>query len=330
MAHLVAALNAAYDEDEDRGFVKKRVLALALTVGAVAFVNFALALIGVVPVVAERIELGVVGTVVVWVVRWGLLLVAMMIALAALYRWAPARDAAKFRWTSPGALVATIIWLIASALFSLYVSKFGSYNETYGSLGAVVVLMLWLQLTALVVVLGAELNAELERQTRRDLGRRRCLATPVLGLVNARILRRRCHHIRDEGLQEAGCDWQCASRSVAASRCSSITSFPSRMAPTGIANEQPGCSSLTATTPHLVRTIPRRPHCQSDGRRRLVVRPGGHPPAMSDPNPEPVVEDTDEKYSSVDADNVVEDAKELFEQHHEGPPRMANPEAGPS
>jgi membrane protein len=189
MAHLVEALNAAYDEDEDRGFVKKRGLALVLTVGAVVFMAFALTIIGVVPVVVDRIGLGTVGSVIVWILRWVVLLLSMMIALAVLYRWAPDRDAPRFRWVSPGAVFATVIWLIVSGLFSIYVSNFGSYNETYGTLGAVVVLMLWLHLTALVVILGAELNAELERQTRRDsttgppeaLGRRGAYAADTVG-----------------------------------------------------------------------------------------------------------------------------------------------------
>lgn len=166
VSNLITALNVAYDEEETRGFLRKRGLALALTVGAILFLIFALTVIAVVPALVD--DLGVVGTVLAWVVRWVVLLGAMLVALAVVYRFGPDRDAPRWVWASPGALVATVVWLIASGLFSIYVSNFGSYNETYGSLGAVVVLMLWLQISALVVVYGAELNAELERQTARD------------------------------------------------------------------------------------------------------------------------------------------------------------------
>src|SRR5688572_12463308 len=103
--------------------------------------------------------------------RWPILGIAFVIALAVLYRFAPSRDEPRWRWVSWGAVVATVLWLVGSALFSWYVSNFGSYNETYGSIGAVAVLMMWLWLSALIVLLGAELNAELEHQTRRDTTR---------------------------------------------------------------------------------------------------------------------------------------------------------------
>jgi membrane protein len=91
-----------------------------------------------------------------------------MTTIAAIYRIGPSRNPAKWRWISWGAAAATLLWLAASALFSLYVTSFGNFNETYGSLGAVIVLMLWLYLTAFFILLGAELDAELEHQTRRD------------------------------------------------------------------------------------------------------------------------------------------------------------------
>ena len=159
MKHLVDALNAAYDEDEGRGFVKVRALSLAFTVGAVVFVLFAVGVITVVPAVVD-------GPIA--LLRWPLLGAAFVGAIAVLYRYAPSRDEPEWRWTTPGALAATALWLAASGLFSLYVGNFGSYNETYGSLGGVVVVMLWLFLTAAVVLFGAELDAELERQTTYD------------------------------------------------------------------------------------------------------------------------------------------------------------------
>jgi membrane protein len=168
MSHLIDAINTAYDEDETRGFVRRRGLSLLLTVGAIGFVLFALAGIAVVPAVAEAANLGVVGSVLVQVVRWVVLFGGLLVGLAVLYRWAPDRDAPRWAWSSPGAIMAAVGWLVVSMLFSLYVSNFGSYNETYGSLGAIVVVMMWLYLSALVVVLGAELNTELERQTEHD------------------------------------------------------------------------------------------------------------------------------------------------------------------
>jgi membrane protein len=101
-------------------------------------------------------------------IRWTLLLIAMSVMLAVLYRIAPDRRAPKFRWVSVGALVATVIWLLASFGFSIYVENFGSYGETYGALAGVVVLLLWLWITMFVVLFGAEINAESEHQTTAD------------------------------------------------------------------------------------------------------------------------------------------------------------------
>jgi membrane protein len=168
MAHLMEAINAAYDEAETRSFVQRRGLALAFTVGAIAFILVAVGAITVLPALLADTGLGAAGRITAGVARWILLLVGMMLALAVLYRYAPDRDEPRWSWTTPGALVATLVWLVASAVFAIYAGNFGKYNETYGSLGAVVVLMLWLFITALAVVLGAELNAALERQTLED------------------------------------------------------------------------------------------------------------------------------------------------------------------
>jgi hypothetical protein len=118
-----------------------------------------------------------------------LLLLLMLVGLALLYRYGPDRDDPKWIWASPGAVVATALWLAGSALFAVYTANFGKYNETYGSLGVVVVVMLWLYISALSVLLGAEINSELERQTVKDtteggpqpMGRRRATAADSLG-----------------------------------------------------------------------------------------------------------------------------------------------------
>lgn len=171
MKHLIEALNAAYDEEEGRGFLEVRGLSLLLTVGAVVFLLVAFGVVAIVPTLLEGSALDDAGRIAIQVLRWPALALAFGSALAVLYRYGPSRDDAEWRWVTPGAGVATILWLVGSGLFSLYVSRFGTYDETYGSLGSVVVAMLWLFLTALVVVLGAELDAETERQTSRDTTR---------------------------------------------------------------------------------------------------------------------------------------------------------------
>lgn len=168
IAGLVEAVNLAYDEEETRGFVKKRGLALLLTLGFLLFLAVAVGLVAVLPAVLDQLGLGVVAEVAVQVARWGGLVVLMIVALGVVYRVGPDRDSARASWVSTGAVTATLLWVAASVGFSLYVDNFGSYGETYGSLAGVVVLLLWLWITALVVLLGAELNAEAEAQTIRD------------------------------------------------------------------------------------------------------------------------------------------------------------------
>ena len=189
MGHLVEAINIAYDEEETRGWVKRRLLAILLTLGATIFIVLAVGLIAVLPAALADTGLGTASRVVAGIVRWLVLFAGMVAALSVLYRYAPDRHDPKWRWASPGAIVATIMWLLASAIFSIYTANFAKYNETYGTLGAVVVVMLWLSLTALSVIVGAELNAELERQTARDsttgadrpMGARDAYAADTLG-----------------------------------------------------------------------------------------------------------------------------------------------------
>jgi membrane protein len=169
--NLIKAVNLAYDEDETRGFLKVRGLALLLTLGALVFVLLTLALVTVVPIALNVLPLGPLATVLTQVVRWVLLVVVVVVALATVYRLAPDRDAPRFAWVTTGSLVAALLWIVGSVLFSLYVNNFGSYNKTYGTIAGVVVLMLWLYLTSYIVLLGAEINAESERQTRQDTTR---------------------------------------------------------------------------------------------------------------------------------------------------------------
>jgi membrane protein len=167
-SNLMMAVNLAYDEKEKRGFLKLRGVALLLTLGAVVFLVVTLALIAVVPVVLNAVPLGPVETVVAEVVRWMLLLALVVVGLAVLYRVAPDRNPAKLRWVTLGSVVGALLWLLGSAGFSLYVNFFGDYNKTYGAVAGVIVLLLWLFVTCYVVLLGAEINSEAERQTARD------------------------------------------------------------------------------------------------------------------------------------------------------------------
>lgn len=166
VASLIAAINKAYDEKETRGFFKLRGLALAFTLGHVLFAIVALGLIALVPVLLGSlatslqplIDLG----------RWPFLAFSVVLGLSLLYRYAPNRDRARWRWVTWGSGVATIVWLLASAAFSLYVSNFGNYDKTYGTLGSVIVLLLWFYVSAFAILLGAEINSELEAQTAKD------------------------------------------------------------------------------------------------------------------------------------------------------------------
>jgi membrane protein len=165
---LIEGLNIIYDEQEKRGFIKLNLMALVITLGIIVALIVALGVIVVLPIVLELLGLGPIVDALVSIVRWPLLFAFAMLVLAALYRWAPSRAPARWRWVTWGAAIATLIWVLGSIAFSIYVRNFGSYNETYGALGAVIILLMWLWLSAFVVLLGAELNAEMEHQTERD------------------------------------------------------------------------------------------------------------------------------------------------------------------
>lgn len=168
MKSLIEGMNIAYDETEDRGFVVLNLVALGLTFVLIAGALIALSAALAAPALLGSLGLGAgMQTVLAWG-RWPLLAILAMLGLAVVYRVGPSRKAPRWRWVSPGALLATVLWIVASVGFSIYVGNFGRYNETYGTLGGVIVLLIWLWLSALAVLLGAEVNAEAERQTRRD------------------------------------------------------------------------------------------------------------------------------------------------------------------
>ncbi|WP_281969136.1 YihY/virulence factor BrkB family protein [Roseovarius nanhaiticus] len=165
---LMEGLNVAYDEEEERGFIWLKVVTLALTTALILGVVIALVLMMAVPAALAFVQLGPVVEIVIIGASWLLLLVLLAVALACLYRFGPDRDQPEWRWTSPGALLACAVWLVASIGFAIYAANFGSYNESFGSLGGAIVLLTWLWISAYVVLMGAEVNAEMEAQTRHD------------------------------------------------------------------------------------------------------------------------------------------------------------------
>jgi len=168
MSGMIAALDIAYGRPERRGFFRFNMIALLLTLGLVIGGLIVVALVAVLPALLAAIGARSGIATAALIIEWPVLIVFVMAMLAILYRYAPDHDEPKWQWISPGAVAATVLWIIASILFSVYVSHFGSYNKTYGSLGAIIVLLTWLWISVSIVLLGAEINAESERQTGRD------------------------------------------------------------------------------------------------------------------------------------------------------------------
>ncbi len=165
---MFQGLNVAYEEKEKRGFFRLTAITLAFTLGGILFVVIALAAVVAVPIALNIVGLGGIAATLIRALRWPALLVVIAVLLACLYRIGPSREHARWRWLTWGSAFAAIAWVIVSLAFSWYVASFGSYNKTYGSLGAVVGFMTWIWLSATVVLVGAEVNAEMEHQTARD------------------------------------------------------------------------------------------------------------------------------------------------------------------
>ncbi|MDB2551649.1 YihY/virulence factor BrkB family protein [Paracoccus sp. (in: a-proteobacteria)] len=168
MSSLMEGLNVAYDEDEDRGFIRKTLWTLGLTVFLIVGLLLGLLAALAVPVALDLVALPGWLKTVLALSRWILLAIMTIIGLAVLYRYGPSRDDAEWQWLTPGAIAACVIWILASIAFSLYVGNFGSYNQTFGSMAGVIILLMWLWISAFIVLLGAELNAEIEAQTAAD------------------------------------------------------------------------------------------------------------------------------------------------------------------
>jgi membrane protein len=168
MKSIFDALNIIYDEQEKRGLVWLNVVSLLFTIGGIVATGLALALVVVFPLLLAATGLTSFDQPLIGYLRWPLMFVLIILGLATLYRHGPSRRPPKWRWISVGSVFAALAWLVVSSLFSWYLANFANYNATYGGLGAVVGLMMWMWLSITVVLIGAELNSEIEHQTARD------------------------------------------------------------------------------------------------------------------------------------------------------------------
>ena len=172
MKALFDALNVVYGEKENRSFIWLNIMSLSFTVAAIVFLIVAVALVAVVPLMLYYLGLENATQWLFTVARWPVLLLAVAVALALIYRYGPSRAEPKWRWITWGSASAAVAWIVLSLLFSWYAANFASYNRTYGSLGAVIAFMTWMWLSAIVVLVGAAIDAETERQAVPDSGNR--------------------------------------------------------------------------------------------------------------------------------------------------------------
>lgn len=184
-------MNIAYAETEKRSFLKLNIMSIGFTVGALMIGIVLILTVGVVPAVLSYLYLDNWAEVLFVLGRWPILMVAVLTGISLIYRFGPSRAKAKWRWLSWGAVMATVVWLVASWLFSFYLQHFANYNVTYGSLGAVIGLMMWTWISVVILIVGAAINAEMEHQTSRDsttgpplpMGQRGAVIADTLGKV---------------------------------------------------------------------------------------------------------------------------------------------------
>ncbi|RYB05670.1 YihY/virulence factor BrkB family protein [Lichenibacterium ramalinae] len=167
ISSIMTGLNIAYEEIETRSFVVQTAIALGLTLGAILFAIIVVFAVAVIPILLNFLPFGSVAGTLLNFARWPILAVLVALGFALIYRVGPCRKDASWRWISWGSGIATVLWLAGSILFSVYVGKFGSYDATYGALGAVVILLLWLWVSALVLLVGAEIDDELDERASR-------------------------------------------------------------------------------------------------------------------------------------------------------------------
>jgi len=173
---LMDGINVAYDKEETRGFVRLKLETLALTLFLIFGLLVALTVTLALPTLLSFVDLGGWSEPLILTISFAFAVAMTVGGLCVLYRYGPSRDAAKWSWVLAGSLLGCALWIVGSACFAYYVQTFGSFNESFGTLAGIVILMTWLWLSAFVVLLGAELNAEMEAQTRRDTTQGRDLA----------------------------------------------------------------------------------------------------------------------------------------------------------
>jgi membrane protein len=186
---VIDALNVVYEEREKRSFVRLNLLSLAFTTGGIAALLLMVSAVVALPLALDHVGLAPESQFIISLTRWPLLLVILLIALALLYRFGPSRQPARWEWLSVGTLAAALLWIAGSSLLSWYLSNFANYDATYGSLGAAIGLMMWMWMSAIIVLCGAELNSEIEHQTALDttigrakpLGRRGAVMADTIG-----------------------------------------------------------------------------------------------------------------------------------------------------
>ncbi len=168
MKAIFDALNVVYQEREKRGFFRLNAVTLAFTLAGMAMVALSLGVMVAVPPALQVLRLPAAVETAIAFLRWPALLALIAVAISLVYRFGSSRDEPKWRWVSWGGAFAAVVWLCASLLFSWYAANLGNFNETYGSLGAVIGFMLWMWVSTIVLLTGAELNAEMEHQTAKD------------------------------------------------------------------------------------------------------------------------------------------------------------------
>ena len=176
---VIDALNVVYDEREKRSFIGLNLLSLSFTISGIAALLLMVSAVVAFPLALDYLALPPDSRLIVSLARWPLMFVVLLTALAILYRFGPSRRAPRWEWLSIGTLLAALLWIAGSSALSWYLSNFGSYNATYGSLGAAIGLMMWMWMSAIIVLFGAELNAEIEHQTAADttVGQRKPLGS---------------------------------------------------------------------------------------------------------------------------------------------------------
>jgi membrane protein len=168
MKSFIDALNVAYGEKEKRSFIRLSLVSLLYTLIAIASLMLAVGVVVIAPIVLGSTGLGGIAGALIAVLRWPVVLALVIVGLAAAYRYLPCRREPRWQWLSVGRVAAAVAWLVSSLLFSWYIANFGHYNATYGSLGAAVGMMMWMWISMVVILVGAQLNAEIEHQTARD------------------------------------------------------------------------------------------------------------------------------------------------------------------